>query len=185
VVAWRVLGFGGKSSPLTYSRCARLASRTEQGMWRPSPSDFGFAPAAAGRIQMNVDGPAVTCLGSSSQLDLAFDLVILWWRTLGITLALTKGVRGTDEHKWIGTVFSLRVGLVGPEAIVTVPDAFARELADQLRPYASGEGHLAESTTERLLGKSRQTRLHSPHHAPLYHRIVGRACRRQSSKRKR
>ena len=73
---------------------------------------------------------------------------------MGIPLALTKGVRGSDGHKWIGTALSLRTGMVGPEAIVTVPDAFSREHADQLRPYASGEGHLAESTTELLLGKT-------------------------------
>ena len=99
VVVWRVLGFGGKSNPLTYSRCAGLAALTAQRMLRPAPGDFGLSSAAAGRVQLYVDDSAVSCLGSSSEIDLAFDLVILWWSTLGIPLALGKGSSETGQHK--------------------------------------------------------------------------------------
>jgi len=76
-----------------------------------------------------VDDPAVSCLGSPAEIDLAFDLVILWWSTLGIPLALGKGIRETGQHKWIETLFTVRSGRQGPEAIVNMPALFAQELA--------------------------------------------------------
>ena len=35
IIAWQVLGFGGKANPLVYSRCAGFAARTAQALARP------------------------------------------------------------------------------------------------------------------------------------------------------
>jgi len=51
-------------------------------------------------------------------------------------------------------MFDLRRGPAGPECVVSVPPAFAAELLELLRPFASGSGHLSESRAERMLGKA-------------------------------
>jgi len=48
IIAWRVLGFGGKANPLVYSRCAGLAARTAQALLRPSPAAAGSQLAPRG-----------------------------------------------------------------------------------------------------------------------------------------
>ena len=142
-------------------------------MLRPAPDDFGLSSVAAGRVQLNVDDPAVSCLGSPSEIDLAVDLVILRWSALGIPLALGKGSRETGQHKWIGGLFSLRAGRQGPEAIVNVPPLFATELADMLRPFTKGEGHQAENSTERMLGKAGRLAYIVPTARPFFTSLWG------------
>ncbi|CAK0863499.1 unnamed protein product [Prorocentrum cordatum] len=53
VIVWRVLGFGGKSNPLVYSRFASFVARSTQAM----------LSADACRLQLYVDDPALTLAG--------------------------------------------------------------------------------------------------------------------------
>jgi len=121
------------------------------------------------------------------EIDLSFDIVILWWSVLGIPLALGKGSRQTGQHKWIGTLFAVRPGRQGPEAVVNVPAPFAAELADMLRPFAHGEGHLGESSTERMLGKAGRLAYIVPTARPfvtsLWGALAGARAARQRGKR--
>ena len=64
-LVWRVLGFGGHSNPLTYSRAACSATRAGQALLMESPSST--SPVAQGRLQLYVDDPAITLKGTTSQ----------------------------------------------------------------------------------------------------------------------
>ena len=104
-LVWRVLGFGGHTNPLTYSRVASFAARSAQALLCAAPSSGGVAEA---RIQLYVDDPAITLRGTAAQQRLAVDVLLLWWLVLGIPLAWEKGSfsDGIAEHEWIGVRFS-------------------------------------------------------------------------------
>ena len=103
-LVWRVLGFGGHSNPLTYSRVAGCAARSAQAMLMSEP---GAGPLAQGRLQLYVDDPALTLRGSAPQQQAAIDTILLWWLCLGIPLAWSKGscIDGRTPHAWIGVRF--------------------------------------------------------------------------------
>ena len=103
-LVWRVLGFGGHSNPLTYSRVATFAARSGQALLLNNPSGSDLAE---GRLQLYVDDPVVTLRGSESQQEATIDLLLLWWLCLGIPLAWAKGdfVSGLLPHEWIGVKF--------------------------------------------------------------------------------
>ena len=73
-LVWRVLGFGGHSNPLTYSRAACFAARSGQALLCSPPSQGGVAEA---RLQLYVDDPAVALRGTAAQQRLAVDVLIL------------------------------------------------------------------------------------------------------------
>ena len=103
-LVWRVLGFGGHSNPLTYSRVASFAARSAQALLMQDPND---SPVAQGRLQLYVDDPALTLRGTPAQQQTAVDIVLLWWLCLGIPLAWPKGsfMNGREAHEWIGVRF--------------------------------------------------------------------------------
>ena len=103
-LVWRVLGFGGHSNPLTYSRVACFAARSAQALLMEDSVD---CPVAQGRLQFYVDDPALTLRGSMAQQQAAVDVVLLWWLCLGIPLAWSKGsfMNGREAHEWIGVRF--------------------------------------------------------------------------------
>ena len=107
-----------------------------------------------GNMQRYVDDPAGTCIGRPAEIDIGFDVIILWWWLLGIPLALRKGVREHGARKWIGAIYQIRQGPFTPEAPISVPPAFAAELANQLRPFAAGEGHVGEAAAEKRMGRA-------------------------------
>ena len=84
-------------------------------------------------------------------------------------------------------MFSLRAGRPGPEAVVNVPRLFAKELADMLRPFATGEGRQTESSTERMLGKAGRLAYIVPTARPfvtgLWGALAGAHAARQRGKR--
>ena len=126
-LVWRVLGFGGHSNPLTYSRVACFASRSGQALLMDDviPS----SEVARGRVQLYVDDPAVTLEGSIDQQVAAVDLLVLWWLVLGIPLAWDKGEFGSGRtsHDWIGVQF--RSNAPGT-ATMTVPQKFLATLLE-------------------------------------------------------
>ena len=57
---------------------------------------------------MYVDDPVFTVAGSAPERALAVDLLILYWLTLGLPMAWTKGTWTCDRHRWIGADFVYR-----------------------------------------------------------------------------
>ena len=88
LLVWRVLGFGGHANPLVYARVASFACRSGQALLFEKPEQSSIAHA---RIQLYVDDPAVTLLGTASQQQEAIDVLVLWWLVLGIPLYWKKG----------------------------------------------------------------------------------------------
>ena len=127
-IVWVVLGFGGKPNPLVFSRAISFASRTAQGLLQPRAGAPGCKDLAAGRLQMYVDDPDLTLMGSPPQIAAAADAVMLWWMILGLPLAWSKGNMSSQTHRWIGVDFSTRLVEGRPAGVVTVPPAFAAEL---------------------------------------------------------
>ena len=101
-----MLGFGGHSNPLTYSRIACFAARSGQALLMDPPSSSN--DVAQARLQLYVDDPAITLKGTLAQQHAAIDLLTLWWLVLGIPLAWDKGSFGPGQlpHDWIGVRFS-------------------------------------------------------------------------------
>ena len=85
-VVWRVLGFGGKPNPLVFARAASLASRTAQallGPWDRDQRSDDHSDLARGRLQVYVDDPVLSCVGTKEQVKKSMDIVLLWWMILG------------------------------------------------------------------------------------------------------
>ena len=153
-IVWVVLGFGGKPNPLVFARAASFAARAAQGMLRTEPAGAGAPEVAAGRLQLYVDDPAASFVGSWSSCAAAADIMISLWLVLGLPLAWTKGTFTAGVHTWIGGDFSVRQLEGRIAGVVTVPKAFADDLFLSLAPLAKGTGHVANTMIEKVLGKS-------------------------------
>jgi len=152
-VVWGVLGFGGRPNPLVFARAISFAARSAQALLRTSAKcTQGSAQAAPGRLQMYVDDPTLAVAGSASECELAVDLVLLWWRALGLPLAWSKGVYSSTEHTWIGANFRTVAAPV-PHTIVTVPPQFAAALHLSLEPFARDHGSVSQTQVNQTLGR--------------------------------
>ena len=156
-VVWRVLGFGGKPNPLVFSRGASFASRTAQALLGPldrreREGDRSCVGVAPGRVQLYVDDPAVAVVGTFTQANLSFDLVVMWWMELGIPLSLKKGEMfdGATPHRWIGIMYHV----VEAGALMRLPPAFLEELAELLSPLCRRSGTVSIQDLEQIVGKA-------------------------------
>jgi len=107
-VVWAVLGFGGKPNPLVFARVVSFAARTGQALFKPTADSPGCALTGLARLQVYVDDPIFTTMGSSTERGLAVDLLLLWWLALGLPLAWSKGTWSRGVHRWIGADFCHR-----------------------------------------------------------------------------
>ena len=73
---------------------------------------------------------------------------------MGLPLSLAKGLSTETEHKWIGGLFTTRLGTRGWEAVVRAPPAFLAELGELLRSFVTKRGHASQAQVEKLLGKA-------------------------------
>ena len=151
-LVWRVLGFGGHSNPLTYSRVACFAARSGQAllMTTASPS----SPVAQGRIQLYVDDPVVTLEGPLDAQRAAVDLLCLWWLVLGIPLSWSKGTFGPGRlpHEWIGVRFWSRSR---GTATLSVPQQFVNSLLQVAQVFVSSSPRTASlADAHSLCGKA-------------------------------
>ena len=150
-LVWRVLGFGGHSNPLTYSRVACFAARSGQALLM-SPSSQGGV--ALGRLQLYVDDPVLTLEGSLEEQHTAVDLLCLWWLILGIPLSWDKGSfsPGRQAHEWIGVRFwSERPGT----ATMSIPTPFATSLLEVASQFLADRPRTAPlSLAHNLCGKA-------------------------------
>ena len=133
-VMWRVLGFGGRSFPLVFSRAASFAARTAQALFWSAKEGRPRGQEALTRLQLYVDDPVISMASSEAGARRrSADLILWWWLALGIPLAWAKGRwtdRATDQHNWIGVEFKM----VNSEAVITLPTAFVDELTELLQP---------------------------------------------------
>ena len=79
-MVWKVLGFGGHSNPLVYSRVASFGARTDQALLHHEPSLSGIG---RGRLQVYVDDPALVVEGSLVEQQEAVHVAVLWLLVLG------------------------------------------------------------------------------------------------------
>ena len=98
-MVWAVLGFGGKPNPLVFARAAAFAARTGQALCWPSADAPGCDLTGYARLQMYVDDPVFTVQGSAPERALAVDLLLLYWLTLGLPMAWTKGTWTCERHR--------------------------------------------------------------------------------------
>ena len=80
IYVWHTLGFGGETFPLVYSRPASFASRTAQALMEPGRS----------KLQLYVDDPALSLLGTRTWALTEGSIPILWWLVLGLKLSWSK-----------------------------------------------------------------------------------------------
>ena len=150
-LVWRVLGFGGHSNPLTYSRVACFAARSGQALLTALPEHGGIA---RGRLQLYVDDPVLTLEGSPDEQHAAIDVLCLWWLILGIPLSWEKGSfsPGCDPHEWIGVRFwSERPG----SATMSIPSAFSASLLEVASEFVTPRPRTAPlSSAHNLCGKA-------------------------------
>ena len=139
LLVWRVLGFGGHSNPLTYSRAATFAARSGQALLTRPREKTGVAE---GRLQLYVDDPVLTVTGSLDQQHAAIDVLTLWWLCLGIPLSWSKGSfsNAREAHQWIGVTFISR----SPgTATLSLPAAFVDALLVLVRSFTCATARTA------------------------------------------
>ena len=126
-LVWRVLGFGGRSNPLLYSRCIGAVARASQALLMA----LEHSSAVRSWSQIYVDDPAIVQSGPVADRLRALNVLILFWLTLGLPLAWEKGglYSLATPHQWIGVTFStLRPGLT----LMELPEQFLEGMAELL-----------------------------------------------------
>ena len=115
-----------------YARVASFACRSGQALLFEQPEKSDVAHA---RIQLYVDDPAVTLLGTASQQQEAIDILVLWWLVLGIPLSWKKGsfTPASQKHTWIGVDFIVRES----HAVLSLPEEFLVNLLALARKFAN------------------------------------------------
>ena len=141
-IVWSVLGFGGKSNPLVYSRIASAAARTGQAVCLPRHL----------RLQLYVDDPAITLCGSHGECTREADLLIAWWLVLGFRLSWRKGVHQPAEegHVWIGIHYQL----ADHTAIMSLTESYCRTTVEALIPLCRRRGSVSLAAARSAVGKA-------------------------------
>lgn len=88
---YKTVLFGIKTGPLVWGRMAALIARSTQALFHTSRC----------RLQIFVGDPLIVARTTTEQLNSIFNVVLLWWLTLGLKVAWTKGAIGA-EAEWIG-----------------------------------------------------------------------------------
>ena len=179
VIAWRVLGFGGRPNPLVFGRLtavlmrlgqAILTARRElQGELAQSlaeESDAAFADAAA-RAHLYVDDAAIALCGGRAEIEESFDLLLIVWLIMGAPISWPKvaltPIAVDHPARWIGVDFSLDSGA----ARMRLPPDFVQDLLQQLREIRAKGGHISDADAARLVGRAGRVAFVVPSAAPF------------------
>ena len=84
---YRTVLFGVKTGPLVWGRVAALIARSTQALFHPSRC----------QLQIFVDDPLIVARGTETQLSSVYNIVLLWWLTLGLKVAWSKGSVGSKD----------------------------------------------------------------------------------------
>ena len=109
-------------------------------------------------MQLYVDDPVLSMVGSPEACSVSTDLVILWWCVLGVPLSWAKGVYGEGDHKWIGAIFSAVFSAtldMDPKihVLIKVPPDFVETVLADLVSFLS-EKTVTEKQVDVLLGRA-------------------------------
>ena len=170
-IVWRVLGFGGRSYPLLYSRVASCVARATQAMLHESQLEPD-SPWGAVSLQLYVDDPILTISGSREQAELSCGMAMTLWQVLGIPISWKKGqfFPGATEHTWIGVSFRLlRDGV----ARMTLPEKFLTDFLEVSLPFVRGTGHVSIAQAESYVGKAGRISHVLPHVRPFVTALYG------------
>jgi hypothetical protein len=151
-MVWRVLGFGGKPSPLVYSRAASFAMRTAQALLGVPNRRTQSPLLSRARGQLYVDDPIWGLAGTPSQNLRSVDMILMWWLLLGIPLSWKKGSCNDPltPYIWIGVEYS--VPMPGFSRMA-VPQAFIASVLEDLAEFTSDHKAVAAHVAERLVGR--------------------------------
>ena len=153
MVAWRVLGFGGRPNPLVYSRVAGVGVRTAQALF-PAEDEDVESRLARVRLQLYVDDTVACFLGSGQQVRLSLDVLVLWWLILGLPISWAKCqfMLASDPggHTWIGVHYVLRPPA---RAILSLPESFVKRLYADLAEFARPSGKIPLSLAAKVAGR--------------------------------
>ena len=168
-IVWNVLGFGGKSNPLVYSRFGSFAARTAQAV----------ASADAFGLQLYVDDPVMTAAGPPTACELEFDLVLLWWLVLGLRLAWSKGAHAGGKaaalapgapcpapvacHQWLGIAYATWAGC----SVMALTSEFVDAFLESLQPFAGGAPSAPLAAARSITGKGSRVAQVVPTAAPF------------------
>ena len=83
-IVWRVLGLGGRPTPLLFVRAVSLAMRYAQCMGEALCDNTGTF-----KSQLYVCGPTITVTGSPTTVQHTFDGLLLVWLIIGLPLTWT------------------------------------------------------------------------------------------------
>ena len=151
-VVWRTLGFGGRPNPLVFSRVASFAARSAQALLGTNVDAAAAQVPAPGFLELYVDDPVISVRAKPAEADATFDMVILWWLTLGLPLSWKKGSMsdGSVPHRWIGIEYTLTEA----GAIMRLPPQFVKDLLQLIDPICQTKGTIARGELDVLIGKA-------------------------------
>ena len=196
LVAWRVLGFGGRPNPLVFGRVTSVLMRLGQAILTTradraaaggaSPSSGPFL-AARSRLQLYVDDAACAFSGAAGAITIAFDVLLLLWLTLGAPIAWPKvalaWVDCSGPLRWIGVDFDITPA----GARMRLPPEFLDELASQVVDFARRSGSVTDAEANQLVGRAARVAYVAPSAAPFAAALRGaledsRRSRRHNSR---
>eukprot|EP00439_Symbiodinium_sp_Y106_P062067 s1806_g9.t1 len=117
---------GSRNAPVVCGRVAAYIGRLTQGVIH----------ACNMRLQIYVDDPIISAIGTREERRLHFALLILLWEAMGIGLAYKKGAIGR-EVSWIGATFRVKdIGTSRAAVLVTAK----QDMVDEVRAATSRHG---------------------------------------------
>ena len=111
-----------------------------------------WSDIAYGRLQLYVDDPALTLRGTPDQIQVAMDVVMMFWLALGVPLAWKKGETFAqhEPHRWIGIVYAS----VPEGALLRLPPDYVAELLKMIDPLCSPGGSVSFHDLDIIVGKA-------------------------------
>ena len=98
------------------------------------------------KLQLYVDGPALSLMVTRDWALMKGSIPILWWLVLGLKLSWSKGYFGDGPHDWIGVYYV--IGADGPG--MELPLTYLEQTMEQLRPLCAARGSLPVKQVQRL-----------------------------------
>ena len=172
LIAWRVLGFGGRPNPLVFGRITSMVMRCAQAILScradgPEDAEEGDFVDAVVRSHLYVDDAAIALAGSEAEVHEAFDLFLLFLLALGAPIAWNKVVLhalASGPVRWIGVDFDL--GPSGSGRLRLPPD-FVEDLASQVAAAARHGGRISDAEAQQLIGRTARVAYVAPAAAPF------------------
>ena len=123
------------------------------------------------KLQLYVDDPALSLLGTRGWALTEGSIPILWWLVLGLKLSWSKGYFGDGPHEWIGVRYD--IGTNGPT--MELPRSYLEKTLEQLKPLCASRGSIPVRQVQSALGKAARI-AHHTRRVTLHIVTMGRLC---------